>query len=118
MLWNIAGVISNGAIYQDPSTKRTYLYTADYYTNGPGDVRKLDADTGATVWEKAVLVPEGANILSSAVDGAGNLYLTGSWQSGREQWRDSTTDFDPGPGTFYLTSSEDFFALMISSSLS
>jgi len=54
-------------------------------------VLKLDSG-GNFVWARAMGV-QGNGI---AVDSAGNVYTTGGFQG--------TVDFDPGPGTYYLTS--------------
>jgi hypothetical protein len=88
------------------------VYTTGYFTGtadfdpGPGTfnltsvgssdafVSKLDKD-GVLVWAKQ-LGGSATNGASIAVDVAGNVYTTGSFQG--------TVDFDPGPGTFNLTS--------------
>jgi hypothetical protein len=59
-------------------------------------VSKLDS-AGNFVWAKAMGGPSGDAGQGIAVDGAGNVYTTGSFQG--------TADFDPGAGTFNLTSS-------------
>ena len=59
-------------------------------------VSKLDSD-GNFVWAKSMGGPRIDQGLGIAVDGSGNVHTTGSF--------DGTADFDPGPGTFNLTSS-------------
>ena len=54
-------------------------------------IQKLDAD-GNFIWVKTF----NANIEATVIDASGNIYTTGSFQG--------TTDFDPGPGTYSLTS--------------
>ena len=102
LIWSRAAEESVGAIYNDPSTGKSYLYTAEIYANngGPhvteGVARKLDGDTGATVWEKTILPPESEGLsFGVAADAAGNFYTAGVFFS-------PTVDLDPGPGTFYL----------------
>ena len=65
--------------------------------NGSSDIfiLKLDA-SGNFVWAKAMGGPNSDRGLSIALDGVGNIYTTGVF--------DVTADFDPGLGTFYLTS--------------
>lgn len=72
-------------------------------------VSKLDA-SGQFVWAKQIsaIEVEGAALAS---DPLGNVYVTGYFQG--------TADFDPGPGTFNLNSSnisEDIFVLKLSPS--
>jgi hypothetical protein len=70
--------------------------------NGDPFVAKLDATTGSFTWADHF---SGGSALSTAtavgVDGAGNVYSTGKFSG--------TTDFDPGPGAFPLTSNSDAF---------
>ncbi len=114
LLWSQERVENVGALYQDPTTGMDYLYTAELYSNsgGNGLLRKLDAVTGAAVWEKTILSPEEGHIFGVAADTNGNVYLTGGWLK-----EGGATDFDPGPGTFYLsrTSWYDIFLLKLDS---
>jgi hypothetical protein len=77
-------------------------------TNGSLFVCKLSPN-GAYQWAKAA---GGQNGLGNqiALDGAGNIFVTGGFQG--------TADFDPGPGTAYLTApgqpSLDIFVLKLS----
>jgi hypothetical protein len=71
-------------------------------------ISKLDS-AGNFVWAKSFggqLFDEGSNIV---VDSAGGIYTTGQFES--------TADFDPGPGTFNLTSagSGDIFVSKLDS---
>ena len=61
-------------------------------------VSKLN-NAGDFVWTKSVGGTEFDEGLRIAVDGAGSVYTTGRFQA--------TTDFDPGPGEFILTSAGD-----------
>ena len=59
-------------------------------------ISKLDA-SGNFVWAELMGGPLGEQGKSIALDAAGNIYISGSFQS--------TVDFDPGAGVFNLTSS-------------
>ncbi len=65
-------------------------------------ISKLNAD-GNLIWAKRMGSTVDDRGLSIAVDGVGNVYTTG--------WFQGTADFDPGPGTFNMTSagSSDIF---------
>lgn len=75
----------------DPGVDTTFLNFA-----GGNDVFvcKLDS-SGNLVWASSIGGPGGEEGTSVAVDDAGNVYSTGSFNG--------TTDFDPGIGTFNLT---------------
>ncbi len=60
------------------------------YVVGISFVSKLSA-TGSVLWTK----PTGGGGLGAAVDVGGNVYTVGNFSG--------TRDFDPGPGTYYLT---------------
>jgi hypothetical protein len=62
-------------------------------------VSKLDS-AGNFVWAKQMGGPGGDFGFPIAVDAAGNVYTTGHFQG--------TADFDPGPGTFNLTSAGEY----------
>ncbi len=70
-----------------------------FYLPDPNTLRicvtKLDA-SGGLVWAKAFLGDSYEVGLGIAVDSTGNVYTTGLFNG--------VTDFDPGPGTFNLTS--------------
>lgn len=88
----------------DPGTG-TYSLTA-----GPQDVFVLKLDsTGAFVWASQINGASGNAVFDLAMDGMGNLYATGFF--------DGTSDFDPGTGTFHLTSAglDDVFVLKLDS---
>src|SRR5262249_23129366 len=57
-------------------------------------------NAGALIWADSSSGPGSNNILFDAIgfaqDPAGNLYLSGDFQG--------TEDFDPGPGTFFMSS--------------
>jgi hypothetical protein len=92
------------------------VYTTGYFQGtadfdpGPGSfnltstgnedifVSKLDS-AGNLVWAKQMGGTSGDAGQDIAVDAAGNVYTTGFFYS--------TVDFDPGPGTFNLTSTGD-----------
>jgi hypothetical protein len=61
-------------------------------------VSKLDA-SGNFVWAKRMGGTNADVSLGNVVDSTGNVYTTGSFRD--------TADFDPGPGTYYLTSAGD-----------
>jgi hypothetical protein len=72
-------------------------------------VSKLDSG-GNFVWAKGFGGTGRDDGLGITLDGAGNVYTTGSFQN--------TADFDPGPGTFDLTSagSDDVFVSKLDNS--
>ena len=80
-------------------------------------VSKLDT-AGNFIWARAMggpspreeqLLPNPNSASGVALDGSGNVYATGTFEG--------TVDFDPGPGTFNLTSagSVDIFVLKLDS---
>lgn len=78
--------------------------------NGDIFISKLDA-SGNFVWAKQIGGTADDRGLSIAIDGSGNLYSTGYYSG--------TVDFDPGAGTFNLSStsnSDDIFVLKLNSS--
>lgn len=65
-------------------------------TGGSGIfISKLDA-TGNLVWAKSISGTAGVSPMNMAIDLSGNVYITGGFLG--------TTDFDPGPGVFNMTS--------------
>lgn len=62
-------------------------------------ITKMDL-SGNLIWAKRVGGTQGDYIFGNAVDGTGNVYLTGSFAG--------TVDFDPGPGVFNLTAPGGF----------
>ena len=115
LVWNLPGDANAGAFYQDPSTGEAFLYTDVSRTGSTVSsvaLRESDANTGVVVWEKDVLEAQEVLVTGVATDAAGNLYVTGAWYDNRE------TDFDPGPGTFYLSNVRgglDVFLLKLNS---
>lgn len=68
-------------------------------------ISKLDA-AGNFVWAKNIGGTNGMISITTSVDPAGNIYASGTYQG--------TTDFDPGPGTYTITSSSTVvFALKL-----
>lgn len=72
-------------------------------------ISKLDA-TGNFIWAKSIDGTFSNNGVSITIDGLGNIYTTGYFAG--------TADFDPGSGTYNLTSvgSYDIFILKLNSS--
>lgn len=58
-------------------------------------VQKLDTN-GELLWARSIELGDSGNGYAIALDGAGNVYATGSFGN--------TVDFDPGAGTYNLTS--------------
>lgn len=85
---------------------------ATYNLNASGNadiyVSKLDAN-GNFVWAKQLGGSSSDMSYALALDASGNIYITGQFQG--------TADFDPGAGTFYLTSSSynDLFVCKLNS---
>ncbi|HBI14409.1 MAG TPA: hypothetical protein DDY20_02645 [Desulfobulbaceae bacterium] len=70
-------------------------------------ISKLDS-SGNLVWAKAIGGPSSDWASEISIDASGNMYTTGSFAG--------TVDFDPGPGTFNLTSAGvygDIFVLCL-----
>lgn len=71
-------------------------------------ITKIDP-SGNLIWAKQVGGIQGDYSFANAVDGTGNVYLTGSFAG--------TVDFDPGPGVFNLTAPgvfiDDIFILKL-----
>ena len=84
----------SGAVDFDPGAA-TYFFTSSIYDVF---ISKLDVN-GDFVWAKQ-MVGGGDVAQAIAVDAAGNIYTTGYTQG--------TTDYDPGVGTFTLTSAGAF----------
>ena len=84
----------------DPDPASTFTMTSQFNATDIF-VCKLDTD-GDFVWAKQFTGTQnqGGVGYGIAVDGAGNVYSTGTIGG--------TVDFDPGPSTFYLTTSASF----------
>jgi hypothetical protein len=84
----------------DPDAASTYTMTSQFNASD-AFVCKLDTD-GNFVWAKQFTGTQsnGGVGYAIAVDGSGNVYSTGTIGG--------AVDFDPGPGTFYLTTSVAF----------
>lgn len=76
----------------DPGAGTAYLTSAGF---ADIFIQKLNSD-GKFLWVKAITGIGHDRSFGIAVDATGNVYTTGSFQS--------TADFDPGAGTFSLTS--------------
>jgi hypothetical protein len=76
------------ATYQDPVSGAISVYAGDHH----GGLQKLNGSSGSIIWSETV----NANWRALAVDGSGNVYGVGEFGG--------TVDFDPGPGTAYLSS--------------
>jgi len=91
-------VYSTGEFYDtadfDPGVG-TYTLTS---IGGDIFISKLDTD-GNFVWAKDIGGAGSQTGTAIVVDGGGNVYSTGSFYG--------TADFDPGPGTYNLTSAEE-----------
>jgi hypothetical protein len=93
-----AAVDGGGNVYVTGSFQGTVDFdpgpgTEDNHTSeGDLDIflTKINAD-GTYGWTQTMGGASGDDGLSAAVDGGGNVYVTGSFQG--------TVDFDPGPGT-------------------
>lgn len=102
-------VDSAGNVYTTGTFQNTVDFdpgagTADLVSAGGGSdifVSKLDS-AGNFVWAKAMAGPETARGIGIALDASGDVYTTGSFQG--------TVDFDPGAGTFDLSTGIDFAA--------
>lgn len=72
-------------------------------------IAKLD-DYGNFLWAKAMGGTSGEAVYSIAIDASGNVYVTGFFQG--------TVDFDPGSGTYNLTSNgaRDIFVSKLNTS--
>ncbi len=81
-----------------PGTYNITPFSGDTY------IQKLDA-SGNFLWAKSIGGPGGVANDGIAVDASGNVYLTGTF--------DSTADFDPGPGSFPMTASPNFFYTLL-----
>ena len=88
----IAGNYFNDTVDFDPGTKVSNLVSA-----GKNDIfiLKLDAK-GEFIWAKSMGGTGVDDCTSLAIDGLGNVYTTGSFNT--------TADFDPGSGTYVLSS--------------
>ena len=99
---NSIAVDSSGNVYTTGYFKGTIDFdpgpgTSTLTSAGSQDafISKLDAN-GNLIWAKNIGGVSEDFSNSIAVDGSGNVYITG--------WFGATTDFDPGPGTSFLTS--------------
>jgi len=95
-----------GSMDLDPGTG-----TFNVTSNGSGDVFMLKLDRfGDFIWANSIGGTSGASAASIAIDGLGNVYVTGAFSG--------TVDFDPGSAAFNLNSSggPDVFVLKLSQS--
>lgn len=77
-----------------------------YSNEGQGDAFVLKLDTsGNFVWAKTIGYHQYDYAYDLAGDAAGNIYITGGFRG--------EVDFDPGPGTSYLSANADGFVLKL-----
>jgi hypothetical protein len=69
-----------------------------------GYVLKLD-NSGNFIWVKKADSPEGGSFNDLAVDNADNIYLVGDYTS--------TTDFDPGAGTYHISDQGEYLNVLM-----
>lgn len=69
-----------------------------------GFVLKLN-NAGDFTWAKKAESPEGGESNDVSIDNADNIYVIGDYTKG--------TDFDPGPGTYYLTDPGDYLNVLM-----
>jgi hypothetical protein len=105
-----SALILSGSIatYQDTNTEYVYdVGGATDSTSGSLEVyvTKRQAATGDEVWTQTFGSGGAPVIYGPAVDAAGNVYVTGSFQG--------TGNFDPGPGMTALTSSGGSYDLYV-----
>lgn len=81
----------------DPGTGIFNLYSYSFY--GEIFISKLDA-LGNFVWAKQMGGTMDDAALSITLDNTGNIYTTGKFSG--------SSDFDPGPGSFYLNSAGSY----------
>ena len=96
-----SGNVYTGSFFEDTPDFDPGLGTFNLTAAGMEDIfiSKLDA-AGNFLWAKSIGGAFGDQVQSVAVDGSGNVYTTGYFEEG-------TIDFDPGPGTFNLTTAGD-----------
>jgi len=103
-----SGNVYTTGIFRDTADFDPGAGTFTLTSEGDDDifVSKLDA-SGTFVWAKRMGAASGDAGISIAVDGSDNVYTTGHFRD--------TVDFDPGPGTFELTSAGgmDIFVLKL-----
>ncbi|MBN8692675.1 MAG: SBBP repeat-containing protein [Bacteroidetes bacterium] len=113
--WGIA-VDASGNVYSAGSFSGTVdfdpgpgTYTMNGGTTGDAYINKLDG-AGNFIWSKQLGGTSNDKALDCAVDAAGNIYATGTFSG--------TADFDPGPGTYTMTSfgSYDVFVVKLDAS--
>ncbi len=99
----------NGIADFDPGAGTTFNLTS---TGGASDIFISKLDSGGNfVWARAMGGPYSGDVgYGIAIDASGNVYTTGGFSD--------TVDFDPGAGTFNLTSAgvEDIFISKLNSS--
>jgi hypothetical protein len=105
-----SGNVYSSGYFQDTADFNPGTGIFDLISEGANDifVSKLDTN-GDFVWAKAMGGTLGEYGKGISVDTSGNAHITGYFQG--------TVDFDPGPGTFNLTSaadSDDIFIVLLS----
>lgn len=98
----------SGTVDFDPGSNTYNLTTV----GSAGDIDIFVAKyspSGDLIWAKSMGGTDDQHARAIAVDGSGNVYVTGDFVG--------TCNFDPGPGTFNLTAnSQDIFVLKLDSS--
>ena len=94
--------VFGGTVDFDPGAGRFYLTSAGY-----SDIFILKLNnSGNFVWARSMGGAEYDSASGISADTSGNVYTTGNFFG--------TVDFDPGPGTFNLTSSANEYDMFIS----
>lgn len=96
----VAGQFS-GTVDFDPGPGQENLTSSgasDYF------ILKLDAD-GAFIWARQLATGLTSSLISLSVDASGNVFVGGTFSQ--------TGDFDPGPGTYNLTSAGQSDAFLV-----
>jgi hypothetical protein len=100
-LTGTGNLVPSLATYQDPVTGATSLYAV----GNRGIVQKLDAASGAVLWSEVFGSQTIPLVRAVAVDAGGNLDFTGQFSG--------SANFDPGPGTAYLTSAGGYDGFLL-----
>ncbi|WP_197440333.1 SBBP repeat-containing protein [Polystyrenella longa] len=101
-----AGNVYSVGSYEGEMTINPAISSPDLVSTGGRDGYLIKHDvSGDFVWAKEIKGYGNESIESVAIDGTGNILLTGYF--------DNTVDFDPGPNTFERTSSNESDAFLM-----